>query len=246
MGDSLSSFSRMLSTLRNIPNSQMKIEEVIDTVNEVLVSNEKGVLVTGIFALGMKSLSYLSRAGENHSLPKIELADNYVQLNIDGVKYDTLTNEQVKFEITDSLINAATDNVKEQILPALNLNENTIPSLLAMLSVNGLSEDFIVKSDGSERGTNIPLYYVAYKNGSADFGYMGDGTINIALYANYLNLINKDRSGTELALRTMERLVVNKYISNWFYWRDDVIDADKVKFGLNSIMTSVHPEKYDA
>ena len=90
----------------------------------------------------MKSLSYLSRAGENRSLPKIELADNYVQLNIDGIKYNTLTNEQVKFEITDSLINAATDNVKEQILPALNLNENTIPSLLAMLSINGLSEDF--------------------------------------------------------------------------------------------------------
>lgn len=99
------------------------------------------------------------------------------------------------------------------------------------------NENFIVRSDGNERGTNIPLYYVSYKKGLADFGYMGDGTINIALYANYLNLINEDRSGTELALRTMERLVVNKYISNWFYWRDDVMDADKSKFGLNSIMT---------
>lgn len=53
-----------------------------------------------------------------------------------------MTSEPVKFEIADSLINAAIDNVKEQILPYLNLNENTIPSLLAMLSVNGLSEDF--------------------------------------------------------------------------------------------------------
>lgn len=46
MGDSLSSFSRMLSTLRSIPSSQAKIEEVIDTVNEVLVLDEEGVLVT--------------------------------------------------------------------------------------------------------------------------------------------------------------------------------------------------------
>lgn len=111
--------------------------------------------------------------------------------------------------------------------------------------------NFIYKGDPEKDGTNIPLCKVNYDNMS---GEMGDGTINLSLYIQYVytryKLGEVDKSEVENTLKTLKRLIDNCYKlfvykcpnvyfrkENGFFLRDDVDSSMAINFHLNDIRT---------
>lgn len=125
---------------------------------------------------------------------------------------------------------------------------------------------FIVEGDAKTiSGLNIPLSQVSFVDGEALQSIVGDGTINIAGYLNFLfsNLIGaKDSISYEKytdkilnTLKTIERLEEAAYLSfiekyniqgtnlpfsivKGFFLRDDIRDKDKSMFNTHKIISS--------
>lgn len=106
---------------------------------------------------------------------------------------------------------------------------------------------FICKGVG--RSTNIPLCAV---NFDSEAGDVGDGTINLALYLQYLHtcvlLGEAKESDIDQALLTLQRLMttcrsifVNKFPNVYmpeeygFFLRDDIMSSDAPNFNLKSV-----------
>ncbi len=133
-------------------------------------SSFDGLKGTGIFANIIKSMSFLSRAGEegkpssiNQKLldestlesldtrkaSKVDKAKDLVLFYEQGGEHKRVTGIQVdenlkSLTVLDSLLNAAIDNVKEQILPFFNMTGDTIKSFGAMIST-GVDLDFALR-----------------------------------------------------------------------------------------------------
>lgn len=105
-------------------------------------SSHNGSTGTGIGASAFKTISYLVRTGVEDSVPIIDLNINDNKLIVNGKAITKMSNDIGLFESLDALINAAIDNVKEQILPYFNLNGNTFSTFVGMMSCDGVGLDF--------------------------------------------------------------------------------------------------------
>ena len=90
----------------------------------------------GIFGNASKALSYMLYTGEGRTNPKLRETDTAKKVVIDGVEYNQLTDKDSKgksiFIDIDGFINASIDNIRELILPALNITSTTINSYIAL------------------------------------------------------------------------------------------------------------------
>lgn len=134
---------------RETGGSVVKTEKNLSNVLEafeVHQSSHNGSDGVGIFASSFKAIAYAMRAGLNKAIPRVTINDNddRQKLVFNGKLIDLLSNKISTFEMIDALVNAAVDNVKEQILPYFNLNANTMSSFVGMLALdsgetNGIS-----------------------------------------------------------------------------------------------------------
>lgn len=124
--------------------------------------------------------------------------------------------------------------------------------------LDAFNKNFYVKGDAFEKGVGVPIEYVTYKNGEPQFGYSGDGTINLsqmmqATYAKYLlskGTINEDDVIESLfqQLAVLNRLELsardacvndNQYdVVKGFFIRDDISYSQKDNMGLKDVMTA--------
>lgn len=117
--------------------------------------NFSGAKATGIFANGTKGYNYLFAAtGDPTKNPQLSKS---VQFTVDGVTFDSLSKTEKELkdgqvvdrmiktatgelvpakvgERFDSLVNAAIDNVKEQILSIINVSNTTLQSWMGLLA----------------------------------------------------------------------------------------------------------------
>ena len=96
-----------------------------------------GLAGVGIFANSFKVLAYAITAGENKTVPKINLSEKSLMPVFNGKSITEISNDIELWELIDALVNAAVDNVKEQVLPYFNLNPNTMSSFVGMISTAG-------------------------------------------------------------------------------------------------------------
>lgn len=113
---------------------------------KVFKSNFDGLTLTGIFANAMKSLAYIVKSGqisiEHNKQSSIVSLKKGISFSIDEntVEFKTLseyeygTNKPM-WQSLDSLLNAAIDNVKEQIIPFINATDATGNPLSVMLAM---------------------------------------------------------------------------------------------------------------
>lgn len=99
-------------------------------------SSHNGSAGTGIVASAFKTIAYAIRAGENNEIPTVKTTGQ--QLIIDGKLINKLSNKLELYEGLDSLVNAAIDNVKLQVLPFFNLNSNTFSTFIGMMAMDGV------------------------------------------------------------------------------------------------------------
>lgn len=129
----------------SVVKSEKNLSNVLEAF-EVHQSSHNGSDGVGIFASSFKAIAYAMRAGLNKAIPRVTINDNddRQKLVFNGKLIDLLSNKITTFEMIDALVNAAVDNVKEQILPYFNLNANTMSSFVGMLALdagetNGIS-----------------------------------------------------------------------------------------------------------
>ena len=119
-------------------------ESLISDQQRVHSSSMNGRDGTGIAANDVKANAYMINASKTSSdgvpiLKSIVEGDREVNkykfyfTNEKG--YNKLSNLREVWEIKDSILNAAIDNVKEQVLPQLNINGETMPIYMTMLSM---------------------------------------------------------------------------------------------------------------
>ena len=101
--------------------------------------NFAGVALTGAFANFVKSLAYIYYAAPKDSF-FITKDKSPLAVKIDGVTYSTIatTERGTKrkiWELLDTLINGAIDNVKEQVLAMLNATNSTGPILATFVGM---------------------------------------------------------------------------------------------------------------
>lgn len=98
-------------------------------------SSFSGAKGTGIFANFIKVAAHLSKSN-NGGMPSLKLKEDEVSpFTIDGVEYREMVDNQEVWELLDGLLNSAIDNVKEQILPALNITDDTINTYSFLVSM---------------------------------------------------------------------------------------------------------------
>lgn len=105
--------------------------DLLDSLR-IFNSSMEGAKLTGIFANLVKVFSYMSRASINNTPSQLNKKSKVV---INGKRLKGLKDEVTIWQTLDSLLNAAIDNVKEQILPSLNItgkNVNLFATLLGM------------------------------------------------------------------------------------------------------------------
>lgn len=104
------------------------------------VENFAGVSLTGIFANFVKALAYTYYAAPKDSV-FIDSRKQEVSVSINGKKYDRIATRENRdkgkkiWEVLDTLINSAIDNVKEQVLQIINANNrngNIMATMVAM------------------------------------------------------------------------------------------------------------------
>jgi hypothetical protein len=125
-----------------------KLQNKADLTNplsnlDVYRSNFEGAALTGAFANNMKALAYMSKANKGE-MGKLGLPTLNKTFTFNGKTFDSLSDfeynragvvtEHTIWETMDSLLNAAIDNVKEQILPIINANKITGNSLSIMIA----------------------------------------------------------------------------------------------------------------
>ena len=119
-------------------------ESLISDQQRVHSSSMNGRDGTGIIANAVKATAYMINSSATSENGKPILKDNIIDkravnkykfyfTNEEG--YKSLGDENKIWEIEDSLLNAAIDNVKEQILPQLNLNGETTPIYVTMIGM---------------------------------------------------------------------------------------------------------------
>ena len=127
----------------------------------VHASATESLLGTGIFANAIKAIAYLQRSGEKRTNPTISEPDSvyeheiYTDSILDKdrksiiwynkgipVEANTLSSRPEMWEILDSLLNAAIDNVKEQILPKINLTSKNMKAYIAFIAFDVGEKDF--------------------------------------------------------------------------------------------------------
>ena len=125
------------------------------------------------------------------------------------------------------------------------------------------NENFYVHGDFREKGVGVPIEYVTYKHGEPQFGYSGDGTINLSqmlqlTFAKYLAA-----KGTELESSLASSLGQQLYIMfrledsakeacgfgdelktvSGFFIRDDISYEQRLDMGLHDLMSSYSQAK---
>lgn len=136
------------------------------------------------------------------------------------------------------------------------LSEKTKSKIKNYLEV--FNENFYVHGNFREKGVGVPIEYITYKNGEPQFGYSGDGTINLSqmlqlTFSKYLAA-----KGTELESEFAYSLGQQLYIMfrleesakdacgfgdelttvKGFFIRDDISYEQRLDMGLNDLMTS--------
>lgn len=112
-------------------NRELDLSNPLDNA-EAHNSAFNGVIGIGIFAQGIKTLAYMVRASVKKGLPKLKLK---TAITLNGVTYDSFKDELSLWENLDAFLNAAIDNIKEQVLHVFNLNQDTIPAFIAGISM---------------------------------------------------------------------------------------------------------------
>lgn len=136
----------MLADLFGIDTSQKGWQDLLLSNNDhssplgnlrAYRSNFDGLKLTGIFANSIKVLSYILKSQSKKGTLSLK-AKNTLELKLsDGtVKvFDTFKESEELLSTLDGLLNAAIDNVKEQILPVLNLNSRNVNDFVSMLAM---------------------------------------------------------------------------------------------------------------
>lgn len=138
------------------PISMEKIKKDVKRIDKLLPENERlsgnrdlsnfmdnyrlfessmgGVTGTGIYANGIKTLAYMIRANSEHenNLPTL---NNFKPFTLNDNELKALVDDKELWEDLDALLNASIDNVKEQLLPGLNMTGETIASYIAIRSL---------------------------------------------------------------------------------------------------------------
>ena len=102
------------------------LNDAVD-IMKMQLDNKAGTKLTGIVANSIKGISYLLQSTENMAIT----LDTAQHFTIDGFEYSQITNKdksdkQSQISVTLGwMVNAAIDNVKEQILSVINMNLNT-------------------------------------------------------------------------------------------------------------------------
>lgn len=122
------------------PSGKIDESSAIDK-QKVHSSSMNGRDGTGIFANFAKGLAYILHTSSNEENPLLLKKENNLPYFISDMPLNTLVDVTNLWEDLDSLLNAAIDNVKEQILPKLNLNGTTIPTFAMMLGLGISLED---------------------------------------------------------------------------------------------------------
>jgi uncharacterized protein Usg len=68
----------------------------------------------------------------------------YGRYNIDRLREVTIADDQIIWDLLDSLVNVAIDNVKDQDLPKLNATLDTVNALVALISMGLPSKDVVL------------------------------------------------------------------------------------------------------
>lgn len=168
------------------PNLTSPVDAQI--MQEISLGSKSGV---GIFAQLQKMVNYCIYAGDNGKAPLLKMYDNTKEKNelpplvIDEVIFDRIVNDRSVFKILGSFLNAAVDGVKEQILPVLNLTDNSIKTFGAMIATG-------VSMRTANRIMTQPVIYkvVAFKRGG------------ITTMDNRLKALHNDVDYTKIELTT--------------------------------------------
>lgn len=110
---------------------QINLSRLLDNL-QVYNSNFQGASLVGTFANGMKSLSYISRAGADGNYPELKVSTKDtagLEVQWNGKTYDKFTEQDHAggnlWEQLDALVNTSVDNVKEQKLYLMNATDKT-------------------------------------------------------------------------------------------------------------------------
>lgn len=139
---STDSISEALKRLGVSEDLNLNTSRLLDNMR-MFNSNFQGASLVGIFANGMKALSYLSRSGPEGGYPQLQ-GEN-PGITIDGKTYNQFTELTEKSEglwsTMDALVNTAVDNVKEQKLYLMNATDRTGPVYIAAKALGMSLED---------------------------------------------------------------------------------------------------------
>jgi len=163
-GDAIAGEERVIPMIERVTGKKFTEQYDLKRLPDQLKMHQDnflGVSLTGQFANYFKALAYIFHSvGENADVP---LKDKY-HITVDGFKYTSLhRTERTKdgelevvindrgdkqvytiWETLDSLINAAIDNVKVQILPKINATNNTAKGLVSLIAM-GVPVHTVVK-----------------------------------------------------------------------------------------------------
>ena len=130
-----SSIAKIFNDNSNLdPSGSIDESSAIDK-QKVHSSSMNGRDGTGIFANFAKGLAYILHTSSNTENPLLLKQLDGLPYFTNSLPLNTLKDVRPLWEVLDSLLNAAIDNVKEQILPKLNLNGTTIPTYAMMLGL---------------------------------------------------------------------------------------------------------------
>lgn len=120
---------------------RINLSRLLDNL-QVYNSNFQGASLVGTFANGMKSLSYISRAGKDGTYPELKISTKDtkgLEVNWNGHVYDKFTEQDHTggnlWEELDALVNTSVDNVKEQKLYLMNATDRTGAAYVAAKAI---------------------------------------------------------------------------------------------------------------
>ncbi len=120
---------------------KVNLSRLLDNL-QVYNSNFQGASLVGTFANGMKSLSYISRAGSDGNYPELKVSTKDtagLEVQWNGKTYDKFTEQDHGggnlWEELDALVNTSVDNVKEQKLYLMNATDKTGAAYIAAKAI---------------------------------------------------------------------------------------------------------------
>jgi hypothetical protein len=143
----LKRFQEARDTVKELRSIETSLD--LSNFNNAITSHDTifgAATATGIFGNAAKGIAMMLRTGKKNSMPKLREGETII--NINGKNYKEVTldikNEDNLFVFLDGLINASIDNIRELILPVLNINKSTIPALIGLRTL-GVPFNTIVK-----------------------------------------------------------------------------------------------------